>query len=902
MKQTVKIFLWSLACLAMTACFRTDETITPSGRDSFVDITFTAVTTANTAAATRALTQETAAEKDENTVDKILVLMFDGSDNYLDVASGTITSQGSGNFRNKTFTAKVKKDSRSFVFLANVDESMVAAAVLAAHPSLNKDVIIGKLPSVDIDDIKNSDDDATEKYLPMWGYHSTGVSEPATSIGDIKLLRMVAAINVKMAAGVGSISEVRLYNGNDKGQIYPNSGTYTISGVSIPSDAARFTQTITCVPTTDFSGRLYAFEADHTVAAPYLVVKLNDGLYYRLNFNSGTDGLSLIRNRKYTFTITSISGTGSANPENAEPNAEWTFKWSDFLGSETIMSSDGYYISVNRSEFAFGYQQVTAPSPENDATYKVSSELIIKTNHPGGLTVASTNIANFKLYGATSGKVDAITTYKARITREKAIRLNRSDDYYAPDVIEDLKGTIKITNGAAANSLELSVDITQYAPVLKFNEAKTRAANTSFPTEGSILSTLARTFTICVDANVAWGAKWYLNDNASPVATSTVNAGGTFVNAAPAVNGAITFNVPAGVASSIQYINIYLYAVGATDLTHSRKGTPPEVKVVRYTRKNLPYASPGVIGYVYNPGGPDHNKLTMRGSIDFEGTLVDTKEFGDLYPGTVYVAFFKWGSLIATDSHTTTFSKDAVVRVPKEYKGKTSFEDALSALKGEISSDTGRDAWLKLLQGPTETTPTDAWKTDLYNGHGDPCAYYFNGDDDDHPGKWRLPNAYIKSMRENDSVHTPEIEYDYTYSWNGNENTVGPFGTTEWSTTTLSWDDLRGESGAQWVSVSTTMPIPGAVAGNCADTPGPDWNMFLPAAGNRMGGDGNDNPGTGALNSQFDNGSYWSDRHSVFTDWPGALIVRSSGQYTGATFSGLVSNYGAAVRCVRDTN
>lgn len=468
MKHTVKIFLWSLWCLAMTACFQTDETLTPN-EGGTVGITFTAVTAANTAAATRALSNGADELNDENTVNKILVLMFDGSTpaaKYLGYVAGTDITQGSAadKFHAKTFKAKVHNDSRSFVFVANVDVTSDLSS-FNTDATVLKSTILAALPFVGVTAIENWKDDVN--YLPMWG--ECTLTEPLTASSTtitnaFKLLRMVAAIDIK--SEVGNIAEVHFINGYNKGQIYPNAlDGNKVTSPSIPpipsSGVARCNQTLTSFTATDnFTGQLYAFEADHTGASPYVAVKLEGKTgYFRLNFNDGTNNLPLLRNHRYTFTITSVTGSGGSTKETAiAGNMEYTFKWGsdiekDLEASQTIVNTKGHFISISRDKYNFGYKKMTAPVDEEE------SKLIIRTNCPDGLSWSTNGKDDYFALRVGQDTFDVISQGEttAYIARLKSIYLN--------DPLGNQEGVITLTSNDC-DAMSLSVDITQYAPVL----------------------------------------------------------------------------------------------------------------------------------------------------------------------------------------------------------------------------------------------------------------------------------------------------------------------------------------------------------------------------------------------------------------------------------------------------
>jgi hypothetical protein len=154
-------------------------------------------------------------------------------------------------------------------------------------------------------------------------------------------------------------------------------------------------------------------------------------------------------------------------------------------------------------------------------------------------------------------------------------------------------------------------------------------------------------------------------------------------------------------------------------------------------------APPGVLGINSVTG-----ELTLRGSVGYKNTPVATRadgkgtiEFGDLSNEKVYIAYFKWGSLIGLNGwpDKDPFSKDDIAWAPKEYDLETMFE-AIDA--AEAATYTGTDAeqaaaradamWIRV---PHAT----AWPETAVpaGGLGDPCAWADNGAFD----VWKTPTA-----------------------------------------------------------------------------------------------------------------------------------------------------------------
>ncbi len=284
-------------------------------------------------------------------------------------------------------------------------------------------------------------------------------------------------------------------------------------------------------------------------------------------------------------------------------------------------------------------------------------------------------------------------------------------------------------------------------------------------------------------------------------------------------------------------------------------------------------ASPGVLGV-----GVESGKLTLRGSKEYAGTPVAAaSEFGELADETVYVAYFKWGSLIASTSaggHEKLYSPDDLVWAPAGFRGTATEAEALAAVKAEAT------LWYK---GVPYRNTDSSWDSDVANGLGDPCAYAESGVE----GKWCLPVGGTDNG-----------------GWNG-----GTFGgaaadqqlTNYW----VGWGvDGHGKAG---------LPA-GAVKGGPGN---PDWSMFLPFTGGRHRNSINGSNPSPLTGDEFDgrlhNGDY-HNQHIWARYWSGTSRSDQHGEYmhfstaqnaatpsrlhSAGQTTGMFKLEGLAVRCV----
>jgi uncharacterized protein (TIGR02145 family) len=162
-------------------------------------------------------------------------------------------------------------------------------------------------------------------------------------------------------------------------------------------------------------------------------------------------------------------------------------------------------------------------------------------------------------------------------------------------------------------------------------------------------------------------------------------------------------------------------ALQRTAATTIRCIQPPGVK-----------APAGVIGYYVN--GPDKGKLTLAGD----------RSFGQGGTGTAYVAYFKWGSLVATGSRDKgDFSTDDIVAAPAHYHnaGATTAGTSAATLD-EIKNLVDRsgpdpDNMWEAVPWDESGTGSNKWLGNNTDGLGDPCGYYFNGYNGEN---WMVPS------------------------------------------------------------------------------------------------------------------------------------------------------------------
>jgi hypothetical protein len=131
-------------------------------------------------------------------------------------------------------------------------------------------------------------------------------------------------------------------------------------------------------------------------------------------------------------------------------------------------------------------------------------------------------------------------------------------------------------------------------------------------------------------------------------------------------------------------------------------------------------APAGVLGY-YATDGPGTNPSTNLSRKAGDLTLEGDEFFGGSSPVPVYVAYFKWGSLIATDGGTGDFSS-ANILAAEGYKGYSNAA-ALAVIRAEV--DLG--GWAKIPYADSDEWP-DYDEGNVSGGRGDACKHYFGPD------------------------------------------------------------------------------------------------------------------------------------------------------------------------------
>ncbi|MDR2468927.1 MAG: FimB/Mfa2 family fimbrial subunit [Tannerella sp.] len=425
-----------LLCIGLTACV--DEHFSKEPDPLPADdreITLAIAVPSSSRPYTRALS-----DFEENTIQTLDVLAFrvEGSKEYFDYyTEGRRLSGGDQGAGNQRFIVKVKglTTPQRFVLIANAHAEVEnLAAALQWGGTAEKESALAQLLFTNpaADHKWNSASATSFTPFPMWGESSlTTITNSTSSIGTIRMMRMVAKMDVQLAASDPvadidarenfSLSAVLLYNTKSVGRIVPDTDPVSYDAVnvtalkaSMPDAPGNHTgpliyDSMTAVDTA-LLNVIYTLEAQAVTGNNYaheatcLVVKgiyQNDTQpsYYRLDFLDGAGNYrDILRNHHYMVNIVRVKGRGYATPEEAfaarpvNMVAE-ILDWDDGQMGDVVFDGQ-YMLAVNRGEFEFTSEARTGADTDN--------RLLILTDYPTGWTIDS-------LITASRGGTDAVT-------------------------------------------------------------------------------------------------------------------------------------------------------------------------------------------------------------------------------------------------------------------------------------------------------------------------------------------------------------------------------------------------------------------------------------------------------------------------------------------------------------
>jgi hypothetical protein len=402
-------------------------------------------------------------EIDENHVREIDVLAFKEDPGqasgwaFAYKAKATSITDATGTNPNKAkkqFTVRLIKDpenEQTLVILANSRAQLEALGSIAVDA--DKDELLARLVysnsgKWNANNDKEEDDPAKDfDSFPMWGEAKATLTDAPPQIADIHMLRAVAGIDVVLDRDVANftLDEIHIYNSKNAGRIVPDpanleSPARVNAATEPPGNINNGTSLVYTVPSsmnTTFERTIYLFEAqgkaeNQSSLATCVVVGGTFGTdgkttYYRLDFlkkeTSDSYFRDILRNHRYTMNITSVTGSGYDDPDDAFNSKSINMvadivDWDD--GDMGIIAFDGQHIlSVSRDEFSFMRE---AKSTDDD-----DNLLYVRTDCADGWSVdkivdeadGTTEVTWLTLTpdsGAANGKTEVHLTYEENNT------------------------------------------------------------------------------------------------------------------------------------------------------------------------------------------------------------------------------------------------------------------------------------------------------------------------------------------------------------------------------------------------------------------------------------------------------------------------------------------------------
>ncbi len=347
-------------------------------------------------------------ENDENEVRSIDILAFKVNGNDETFAYRAQADQGSivddGVNNKKKFVVTLFKDGSQtyrFVTLANAKDELDNTFAGGITVGTSKEAIMQQLQLTDINKWNVNNGTAGYLPIPMWGETPNSIIiQDNTTITDLKLLRMVAKINVKIDPSISensfALSSVSLYNYYSAGRIVPDA-VNLVTGSSSTVEKPTVIGTTTKGPI-DYEGssivtnnsiinNIYTFESTvpktasevnlSKVTTLVLGGKYNGSTevsYYRVDIVSGKTYLDILRNHLYTINITKVKSAGYRTKEDAFNSRPINIEAEVVVWDEAAIGNiefDGQFmLAVSQGKFDFTKSAYTTFSDDNTVSIK----------------------------------------------------------------------------------------------------------------------------------------------------------------------------------------------------------------------------------------------------------------------------------------------------------------------------------------------------------------------------------------------------------------------------------------------------------------------------------------------------------------------------------------------------
>ncbi len=295
-----------LSLLLLASCSRNDEVAVAEGEEGKVYVTLT-LSINGEEARSRATWENNdnpdAGDKWENTIDDLQIRIYEATTNKyvgkVDDLVPLMENKYSGTLSKATWQANTNYKVMVFANCPLIDESVDISTLSYSHTDIDK-----------ID------------YIPMWGVTTAqfnltpGVSE---QIGEIKLLRSMAKVEIIMNADGYTIDNIAVDKSNTQGYCLPlgyNSVAETdkldMEGTS-PASFHPYTTDTPIEKKQDGKYYIYLPEYDNSTDAAKIQVTVNDETY-DLEFKDYENGApkdgtqyDIVRNHIYRYTITGVN-------------------------------------------------------------------------------------------------------------------------------------------------------------------------------------------------------------------------------------------------------------------------------------------------------------------------------------------------------------------------------------------------------------------------------------------------------------------------------------------------------------------------------------------------------------------------------------------------------------------
>lgn len=409
----------ALAILLFNSC-SSDDSYSGGGEiitGDRVEVSFVMNVPAATVTRSLSVNQENAIK----TLDVIVFSNQSGGTTYAYTAHATnLTASGTNGEKTsaKVYLQKSASSAElySFVFLANLRTEI--DNVSASFAGKTKDEILEMITF----DASSAWNTSTPRYLPMTGGIDTSmqISDNTSSLGSIAMVRSVAAVDIILnpadpdnkdytAQGFTNfkLQDVKIYNASNKGYAAPDDNNMSSDVAFQPTVSSSFGITtiahtssgqkqllreayIAERANTNRSGGSFVSNIDesdqtYVILSGYYKGELS---WYRVDFvkNDETgERWDILRNFRYRFLITSVSGAGysteSAAAQGPAINIEVDLVVENEGNNDYVVYNGQYYLTVNEKEFSFTREELQSHEDQN--------KLIISTNYSGGWSIYS---------------------------------------------------------------------------------------------------------------------------------------------------------------------------------------------------------------------------------------------------------------------------------------------------------------------------------------------------------------------------------------------------------------------------------------------------------------------------------------------------------------------------------